>query len=438
MRLPVWIAAAVLVLAFQVSAQPVQPGGVLRDASAVYTVQNVPKPTYLTPIPARPFGTMLTRISGDAGAPITLSAGAASVWNADARHHYSTDQPWNANQSLIAIDQPGGKPSLLFLDGATYKPKYAQCPNYNRQDDRWHPTMPNVRVNANGTLLEWFDVVQCKQLKKWALPFAVTYIGLTGGNISDDGQFVLLGDTTRMFVVDMMNDKIGPVASTAWPGQSLGHTTISPSGKYAFLSYRGDQLRVFVVDSATLSASPRSMAFPPGCHGTREAGFLYDLGHTDLTRNPFDNNEDVVVGQEHCGKVGQTVQGQVLGHVLMVRLRDGKLTSLTDPRNEAYASHISTQNSRRPGWAYVSYFQNETGRRFDQELVSVKLDGSKTVERWVHHHTNDSACYRCEADPVPSRDGLRVLFTSDWMIDCGNGCGTQALRQDYIADGRPR
>src|SRR5207247_7849793 len=135
------------------------------------------------------------------------------------------------------------------------------------------------------------------------------------------------------------------------------------------------------------------------------------------TLTPFDNNEDVLVGQENCGNRGVVVGGQLIGGVVMVRLRDGAITPLTDPTNEAYPHHVSTRNLDRPGWAYVGY-NFESGKRFSDEILAVKLDGSKSVQRFAHKHSAYSSCYRCESHAVPSRDGRRVIWASNWAQNC--------------------
>jgi len=414
-----------------------EPSGVITDPSAILTISEVPKPGYMSPIRPAPFGTEMVRIVGDPGTRIMFSNGAVGLWNTDARQHYSTDQPWNADGSLLAIDQPGGNPDLLFLDGATYEPRFPRCENYNRRDDRWHPKMPNIRINGDGKLLEWFDVVNCTQVKSWTLPFSVNYIGLTNGNISQDGRYVALGDQNQMFLVDMVANQIGPSAGIAYGGWTPTGFGVTPDARYVWVHYSGDYNRIFDVNPTSLALTPHSEAGAFVCHGTTADGFIYDLGHQDVALNPFDNNEDVMIGQEHCGNVGQVINGQLLGHVVMVRLRDGQITSLTDPTNEAYAYHISARNYERPGWVYVSYYPNQPGLRFNQEIISVKMDGSKAVERWVHHHDNDAGCYRCEVQPVPGPGGFRILFNSVWNINCDEGCGSLAVRQAYIVDGHP-
>lgn len=411
------------------------PVGVLRDASAILAVATVPKPPYLLPVPLGPFRTTLTRITGDPSTAIAFSGGGTGVWNPDARHHYSNDQPWNADQTLIAMDQPGGNPDLLFLDGTTYRPKLPRCATYRRRDDRWHPTLPNVRINADRTLLEWFDIARCARVKAWTLPFPVAFLGLTNGNVSDDGRLIALGTTSQMFVVDMVGDRVGPATSIAYGGWRPTGLGVSASGRYAWVHYRGDHNRIFDIDRATLVLTPHAESGVV-CHGAAADGFIYDLGHQDIALNPFDHNEDVMIGQEHCGNAGKMVAGQILGQVLLVRLRDGAILPLTDPANEAHAYHVSGRATGRAGWVYVSYYEGHDDRRFNQELVSVKMDGSKAVERWAHLHTDTTQCYRCEAHAVPSRDGLRIIFASTWSLNCATGCGTQAVRQDYVVDAR--
>ena len=162
---------------------------------------------------------------------------------------------------------------------------------------------------------------------------------------------------------------------------------------------------------------------------------MYSLGHADVAVNPFDSNEDVLVGQDECLITGETVNGVLISHVMMARLRDGQITALTDPSNEAYAHHISTRNLNRPGWAYVDYFQ-EDGKRFSDEVIAVKLDGSKAVQRFAHKHSVFDGCYRCESHVAPSMDGRRILFASNWAEHCGASCGPPSEVEDYLIDAR--
>ena len=72
--------------------------------------------------------------------------------------------------------------------------------------------------------------------------------------------------------------------------------SVSASGRYVVVSYDGDHPRVYDVNPTTLALTPRPMPdAAPRCSGGAAAqGFIYDLGHADLTLNPFDGNEDVL------------------------------------------------------------------------------------------------------------------------------------------------
>ncbi len=427
------------------------PAGVVdlvTDPGLVLPAPSAPRPGYLAPAIDATFRTSIVRITADSGS--IVGNGVPGRWSGEARHHSDLDQPWNSDGTLLAL-QNREAPTAVFLDGESYAPRFGRCPGYSG-DDRWHPSPshPHERIAVNGAQLQWFDVTQCIQTRHWTLPFPVTYIGNGSGNPSADGRFLALNDATRMFVVDMdpqaphaayPSKRIGPaydLTDCGLPGGCrISSVTISPSGKYVVVKYAGDvPRRVFDVDPATLALTPRAMpAGAVSCGGTDPArGYIYDVDDADLTRNPFDADEDVLVGREHCGNRGRRLNGQLIGGVVMVRLRDGAVTSLTDPTNEAIAQGISARNDQRPGWIYASYYA-QAGKRFSDEIVAVKLDGSGAVERFAHKRSAYKACARCGAQPVPSRDGLRVLWASNWSTDCGP-CGEARFVSAYVADAR--
>ena len=428
----------------------------LIDPFAVFAVPQVPKPAYVAPFADPTFGSTVERVGNNVGAS---TAPVPGTWGSDARHVYSKQQPWSSDNSLLTIEnRNGGSPSPMILDGTTYLPKYAPCPNYDLWDYRWHPSPshPHEQINVNqaGRELMWFDVTTCTKTRSWTLPITVDYgIGSAEGNPSNDGRFVALGNNTAMFVVDMdpqppyaayPSVRIGPVytfppesLTASAPGTwTIDNLSISSSGRYVVVKFGSaddcgsyDFHRIFEVDPGTLALKPHNMATSSlRCcvFQSRPNGWIYPLKHADTASDPFDNNEDVLVGGRSC-------PGSTFGHVVKVRLRDGAVTPLTNGVNESSVYHVSTRNLDRPGWAYVSWFR-VAGKRFSDEITAVKLDGSGSVERLCHIHTAYDGCYRCEAHPVPSRDGARVLFASNWAQDCGAGCGGGTDIKDYIVN----
>ena len=170
----------------------------------------------------------------------------------------------------------------------------------------------------------WFDVTTCTKTRTWTLPITSDYgIGSGEGNPSNDGRFVALGNGTAMVVVDMdpqppfaayPNKRIGPVytfppesLSSAAPATfSIGNLSVSPSGRYVDVKFSStddcgsfDMHRIFEVDPTTLALKPHNMATASlRCCSfqARPNGWIFPLKHADMAFDPFDSNEDVIVG----------------------------------------------------------------------------------------------------------------------------------------------
>ena len=92
------------------------------------------------------------------------------------------------------------------------------------------------------------------------------------------------------------------------------------------------------------------------------------------------------------------------------------------------ADHTSGRNLNRPGWVFVTYQNREGSSHYPyyNELVAVKLDGTRT-ERITHLYAYDFD-YVAESHGVPSPDGLKVMWASDWE---NNDFPVQAYVADY-------
>jgi hypothetical protein len=446
--------ALLLAIPVGVHATPSNQPIPLTDGSAVLDIPGVARPALRVPTVDPAFGTTITRIGGDTG---TSTFSVRGTWGADARHSYSKQQPWNADGSLLVLqNRAGGTPSKLFLDGSIYLPRFGPCPSDPLYDYRWHPSAARattmINVNSAGTELMWYDVATCTKTRSWSLPIVADYgIGSGEGNPSNDGRFVCISNETSMVLVDMdpqppyapyPAQRMGPVypllpcdldSSDPSGNCRIGNISISPSGRYVDVKFSTsedatqDLHRIFEVDPVTLALKPHTMDIASlrcDSFAERTDGWIYPLKHADMTLDPFDGNEDVLVGGRSC-------PGSALGRVLKVRLRDGKVTPLTDPSNEPSFQHASARNVNRPGWVYVGYYKS-SGRKYSDEVVAVKLDGSLEVERYVHKRSATSGCYRCESHPVPSRDGQRILFASNWAVDCTGQCGGESDIKAYV------
>lgn len=84
----------------------------------------------------------------------------------------------------------------------------------------------------------------------------------------------------------------------------------------------------------------------------------------------------------------------------------------------AATPHVSCRNLDLPGWALIStQTTNPKYTHFtalNDEVFWLRLDGSGTIRRVARHHSSNAG-YFTEPHATSDRQGLRVLFASDWQ-----------------------
>ncbi len=370
-------------------------GRILGDDLGPAATPSVPEPGYLESYIDPAFKTTVTRITGDPGSDIPNVNG---KWATIARHHYSKDAAWNCDKTILFLERHPGSPSALFLDGTTYQPRFGR--KEPGTETRWHPKEPGIMVYVKDNVLGYWDVGKDTTKTVAAFPgYAEFHIGPWEGNLSQDGSRIVIegrkGKDHIGFAYDLKAGHkyadliLNDVAAVDW-------IAISASGNYIVLNGQikgqtSDQTQVYDLVG-------------------NKIGSLWDghgrPSHYDLTID--ENGDDVAVGGSRSGPDD--------GRVIKRRLNDGKVTVLTAG---GYASHTSTRNVNRPGWAYVTYqHRGPSWPPYWDEVVAVKLDGSLTIERIAHLHTKRTD-YLTESHAVPSPDGNRVLWASDWEAASG-------------------
>ena len=355
----------------------------------------VPEPGYLESYVDPEFKTTVTRITGVPGSDIPNVNG---QWATIARHHYSKDAAWNCDQSLLFLERHQGKPSALFLDGTTYQPLFGR--KEPGTETRWHPKRTGTMVYVKDNLIGYWDVRKDTTQIVASFPgYSEFHIGPWEGNLSRDGRrFVIEGKKGKdhiAFAYDFEAGRKYPdlilndVSDVDW-------VSISASGNYIVLN-----------GQITGQTSDQTQVYD--LVGTKVGSLWAEHGrpsHYDLTLDG--NGDDVAVGGSRSGPDD--------GRVIKRRLSDGKISVLTAG---GYASHTSTRNVNRPGWAYVTYqHRGPTWPPYWDEVDAVKLDGSMTVERIARLYTK-RIDYLTESHAVPSPDGNRVLWASDWEAASG-------------------
>ena len=387
-------AAATLLLATPAAAAVYPPDSTLGTGRP----PDIPRPGYLKPIVDPVFGTEVVRITRlaplDPKRPIV-------------RHAYSKVQPWNSDQSLLMI---GAFFPRLILDGETYE----QLGFYDAASE---PTWSNVdsqRVyGVSGARFGFSDLGATDPEAFTVLHRFRAYrrvsLGFGEGNLSNDDHYAALIGLRRdgdrdLIVYDLSAQQ---VVATRRFHAPLDNATMSQSGDYVITVWgpdgRGRHRGVEVFD--------------------RELNFL-----RQVTR--FSEHGDsgyTAAGEEAWVSYSPSKQRTIGAYPLA----GGPPITVIDADPGTWGGHVSCRNLQRPGWCYISDdgASARWWRGYDQVWAQqIAPDGVAQV--FAHeHHGFDTAYYR-QPHAVPSRDGVRVLWASDW-----DG-GRRAPVFDYVAAAR--
>lgn len=370
----------------------------LTDTETYWPAPDLEKPGYLQTVVDPVFGSKLTRIVGDPDTKMDMLPNNYYVWGTTARHNYSKDPVWNADQSLMVLKfnmnesgrTPPRSPGMIFLDGATYETKFGRSPGFT--EARWHPTDPELMIYVAGNAIGyWNPVTNERQEITRFEGIKEAYFGPWEGNISDDGRHVVIQSGDKVFAYNLVEDIRYPDIDWEPEGKVLDFATISPLGNY-------------VVVTAVVGDNPYyTRIYTKEGELIQEWDELWTPTHYDLAVDT--DGSEVVVGSSRSEPHRYKV--------IKRRLHDGETTVVA---TGGFASHTSARNLKRTGWVYVTFSdRDKDGLAYKNEVVAVKLDGSR-VERIAHLRTNNHT-YWAEAQASVSPDGLRVVFASNWGVD---------------------
>jgi hypothetical protein len=377
----------------------------------------VPKPGYLQSFIDPVFGSKVTRITGDVGTAIPVGG----TWGDISRPGYEQRPVWNADQSMMVLENVNGANRTLFLDGSTYQPLFEKNPP---GEFRWHPQQPNMMTYVrNGELANtcelglWNVMTEATTIQKVISGYKDG--SLEGvGNWSSDASMVALR-ATRVSDSKSVVFAVNLSTGTKYPDIDVIAKGIDVNDGVISISPLGD---LIVLNGANTAGGNSDYTMTFDLQGNVQAIFPeYGLpSHFDLS---VDNNgNEVAVGVAKTSAPG--VPG---GSVVMRDLRTAAITALNDG---GYSVLASTRNQNLPGWAFVDdagVLNPNNYPPYNDEIFAVKLDGSLTVARLAHAHSN-WIDYETQGFVVPSPDGLRFVFASDW----GSSSGRPV--QTYVVD----
>lgn len=334
--------------------------GKLYPAEAQYRIvstPNVSKPGYLTAITDPIYATKITRVTDD------VVFGQANV-----RHYYSKEQPWNSNGSLIRMKS-------WLLDGHTYEIKSTHPLS---GEVKWSHTNPNIMFNVSGISFARYEVSnKIKTVLHTFTGYELCNLGPWEGNLSIDDKYVALAckqlNDLVVVVYDIQSDTIvsATVFAGDWGDSKVDWLSMSQSGNYVVIAWR---------DSRGVRSYDRQLSLV--------APLAPNVEHGDIGFDTAGNEVWVAV---------------ISPGIATWRLDTGKKTNQF-PSDDG--GHVSCRNTGLPGWCYISSDANN-------DVFALKLDGSQTVRQFAHHHS-DRNNYLHEAQAVPNPDGSKVMFASIW------------------------
>jgi len=377
--------------------------------TAQYPVDTVYAPVFTSTPPLPAWHETITDTSVPAPVDIFRMTRYNAAWQWYPAHAYAKIQPWNADGTRIKFY------SALLYDAATGD-LLGDLPG-DLWDSRWSHTDPDLLYSfrPGGTVKKYFLSADSTVILLQLQGYEKVLLGPGEGNTSwDDGRVVLVGKhNTDLDIISIDLHAASVTAVMTLPGAwgagdrpaYIDWASVSPSGDYALIMWN---------TALTSASQPYNGHYGVEVYTGDSLRFvrrISDYGnHGDFNFTPA--GEEVFV--QFYGQQG-TVHAYFLD-------RDSVFTVHTHPDFGYGDAHLSGQNYLRPGWIYASTDPSKGGL-----VVAIKLDGSQTVE-YFGHHFSSAANYDKSPMPVPSPDGTRVLFKSDF----GHGQNAEEV-YDFVA-----
>jgi hypothetical protein len=274
-----------------------------------------------------------------------------------------------------------------MLDGRTFAdlgsfPQLSQAIWSNVDSNKLYGIVGNALYSQNAT------TAKITKIRTFTSYSSLT-IGDYEGGISDDDRYIVLigttsGGTRQLVTYNVASDTVvGTMTVT-----NINNAQISRKGGW-----------VVVVNNSVGTAKGQGVERYSKDYSSRILLTAYPR-HGD---NALDANGNEIYVANNAP------------NVVAYNLATGGGTRLLAGTTAYEYGHVSGRNLDRPGWVYLSVFDNSAtaGRAGHDQVIAVKTDGSGTVEVFAFSH-HSGTLYASQPQAVPSPDGRRVLFASEW------------------------
>jgi hypothetical protein len=388
-----------------VQSQPLSASDVLTTQTTP-TTPTIPKPDYLKVVVDPATGTTVTRVADQTQFASNLL---------ELRHRYAKNQPWNADESYLLLDF---KYPAALLNGRTYKfMRWVKQPAEGVWSNLNPSLMYGILNNTNQFIK--LDVSQGKtyQVVRKFEEYDQIDFGGWNGNLSQNDRYAafvgLKGEKLDLLVYDLQLDRV--ISRKTQPkGTTMRNYT---------------QSQIDRIDSFSMAVSGKYVivGYPQSGQGQRRGVHLLDRSLKFIRQLSQRGGSHFDSCVNSRGSEAIVVEDDRSSALVAVEYKTGKKTTLLSADKLHYNLHVSCRNLNRPGWAYISEFAVEpdptadptTAKRNTDRTFALKLDGSGTIEQFTPPHHSASTAYERQPHSVPNRNGMKVLFASDW----GNSVG---------------
>jgi len=357
--------------------------------------------TIFSAIPAMP--DYLSTIE-DTSVPDAITIKRITTYNAQhdwyPTHDYAKIQPWNADASLYRI-------SAVALYDATTHQEYRDLPGGQIYPVYWSNTDRNLMYSfrENGDIRTYTVSTENVQTVHSLVGYDIVKLGPGEGNIDITDHYVALigkrGVDMDVIIFDLqMNEVVHTeVFSGAW-----GNATDVPDYvDWVSVSQSGDYVGIMWNHNTTSQGDPFNNHYGVEIYNTVDMQYKRRIAkygnHGDF--GYAQDGDEVFV--QFWGETG------TLNMYYLNRLERVVLSTHADFNSEG---HVSCRNLNRPGYAYVS----QDNQDHSGQIIAFKLDSSGLVEHFGHHYSSASS-YVKSPMPVPTPNGEKVIFKSDFGND---------------------
>ncbi|MBK5256239.1 MAG: hypothetical protein JJE39_09430, partial [Vicinamibacteria bacterium] len=320
---------------------------------------------------------------------------------------YPTASPFNSDNSLLIL-QHQSYFGLYDWDG-----QYLQDLPFvvnTAAEPRWSRSDPDALYYVSGNALMKLAVAARTSSLVRRFDEYPAIRGRGESDISPDGDhFVFAGDeppgpsspgtsNRYVFVYEISTDTKGPVLDTA--GHDYDDLYIASDNSVAL-----GWLPTGTGRFTGVELFDRNMVF--------KRQLTHALGHMHLTRDV--NGDDVLIWNNSNDALPIACQNGIV----KVRLSDALQTCLLE-LDWSLAVHITAPDGH--GWVFVGTYDPLDPRAtlpgwktYTNEILQVKLDGTET-RRLLHHRSRQTDRYGYQPRAAVSRDGSRLVFTSNYGL----------------------